>query len=150
MDHHPSTIAENRRARFDYEVSETFDAGIELRGFEVKGAKAGHIQLSGSYAIVRGNELWLINAHIPPYQPKNTPPDYDPGRNRRLLMRAEEIKHLAGLIKERKSSLIPLRAYVKKNLIKIELGLARPRKKSDKREFIKKRSHEREMRMDDQ
>jgi SsrA-binding protein len=146
MGNYPQIIAGNRRARFDYEISETFDAGIELRGFEVKGAKAGHIQLAGSYAIVRGNELWLLNSQIPPYQPKNTPPDYDPGRTRRLLMHTEEIKHLAGLIKERKSSLIPLRAYVKKNLIKIELGLGRPRKKSDKREFIKKRSAQREMR----
>ncbi|OGY99846.1 MAG: SsrA-binding protein [Candidatus Liptonbacteria bacterium RIFCSPLOWO2_01_FULL_52_25] len=143
------TIAENRRARFDYEVLETFDAGIELRGFEVKSAKTGHMQLAGGYVIVRGIELWLVNSHIPPYQPKNAPPDYKPDRNRRLLMHTEEIKRLAGLIKEKKSSLIPLRAYVKNNLIKIELGLARPRKKSDKREFIKKRSHEREMRETD-
>ncbi len=143
---HGNTIAENRRARFDYEVSEMFEAGIELKGFEVKSAKAGHIQLAGSHALVRGRELWLLNSQIPPYQPKNAPPDYDPGRTRRLLLHAEEIKRLAGIVKEKKSSLIPLRAYVKNNLVKIELGLGRPKKKSDKREILKKRSHEREMR----
>lgn len=153
----PNTIAENRRARFDYEILETFEAGIELRGFEVKSAKLGRVQLAGSYAIVRGGrrggraspsragEVWLLNSQIPPYQPKNTPKDYDPGRTRRLLLRGEEIKTLAGKAKER-FSIIPVRAYVKKGFIKIEIAVAKPRKKKDKRDLLKKRAAEREMR----
>ncbi len=140
------TLTENRRARFDYEILETLEAGIELKGFEVKSAKAAQMQLAGSHALIRGSELWLLNSHIPPYQPKNAPADYDPARSRRLLLRGEEIKRLTGSLKEKKLSLIPLRVYVKKNLVKVELGLGRLRKKSDKREMIKKRSAEREMR----
>ena len=140
------TIAENRRARFDYEILETFEAGIELKGFEVKSAKAGRMQLAGSHALVRGNELWLLNAHIPAYQPKNAPPDYDPGRSRRLLLHAKEIKRIAGQLKEKKMSIIPLGAYVKKNFLKIELGLGRLKSKTDKRESLKKRDARREMR----
>ncbi len=143
---HPTTIALNRRAQFDYEILEKFDAGIELKGFEVKSAKAGHMQLAGSYGVIKNGELWLLNAHISPYQPKNTPEGYDPGRTRRLLAHKDEIKRLTGLLKEKKASLVPLRAHIHNNLIKIGLGLGRPRKKSDKREVIKKRSHEREMR----
>ncbi len=137
-------VAENRRARFDYEILETFEAGIELRGFEVKSVKLGRMQLAGSYAVVRGGEVSILNSQIPPYQPKNMPKDYDPGRTRRLLLRGDEIKTLAGKIKE-KFSLIPLRAYLKKNFIKIEIAVAKPRKKRDKRELLKKRAVEREM-----
>lgn len=139
------TISENRRARFDYEIGDKYEAGIELRGFEVKSAKAGRMQIAGSYAIVRNNEAWLLNSQIPPYQPNNTPKDYEPGRTRRLLLRAEEIKTLAGHLHNKKNSLIPLSAYVKKGFVKIEIGLCKPRKKSDKREVLKKRAHEREM-----
>lgn len=150
-----SFIAENRRARFDYEILEKFEAGIELRGFEVKSAKLGHVQLAGSYAVIHGSprrslrrnaggEAWLVNSQIPPYQPANTPKEYDPGRSRRLLLRSDEIKTLAGKIRE-KFSLIPLRAYIKNGFIKIEIAVARPRKKKDKRELLKKRVAEREM-----
>jgi SsrA-binding protein len=138
-------LSENRRARFDYKISETFMAGIELRGFEVKSAKLGRMQLAGSYAIIRDGEVWLINSQIPPYQPKNAPPDYDPGRSRRLLLHGDEINFLQGKLKE-KLTLVPLRAVSEKNLIKIELGLGKPLKKSDKRELLKKRAAEREMR----
>ncbi|MDP2598895.1 MAG: SsrA-binding protein SmpB [Candidatus Liptonbacteria bacterium] len=139
-------IAENRKARFDYEILETFEAGIELKGFEAKSAKTGLMQISGSHALIRGGEAWFVNCQIPPYQPKNSPADYDPSRTRRLLLHAQEIKRLAGLLKEKKASLIAIRAYVKNNLVKIELGLGKPRKKSDKREVLKKRSARREMR----
>ncbi|MBU6500404.1 MAG: SsrA-binding protein SmpB [Patescibacteria group bacterium] len=139
------TIAENRRARFDYEILETMEAGVELRGFEVKSAKAGGFNLAGSYAILRNGQAWLINSQIPPYQPKNTPDGYDPSRSRRLLLHTSEIISLAGKLKDKSVHLIPLRTYIKNNLVKIELGLARSRKKSDKRELIKKRSAEREM-----
>lgn len=139
-------IAENRKARFDYEILETFEAGIELKGFEAKSAKGGLMQIAGAHVLIRGNEAWLVNCQIPPYQPKNSPADYDPSRTRRLLLHAQEIKRLAGLLKEKKASLTALRAYVKNNLVKIELGLGKPRKKSDKREVLKKQSARREMR----
>lgn len=138
-------VAENRRARFDYEISETFEAGIKLRGFEVKSAKSGRMQLAGSYAIIRGREAWLINSQIPPHQPKNAPKDYDPGGTRKLLLHKNEISKLSGALKQKSTFLVPLRAYLKLGIIKIELGLGKPRKKSDKREFIKKRTAEREM-----
>lgn len=139
-------IAENRRARFDYEIKNTYDAGVELRGYEVKSAKGGHLQIAGARVLIRGGEAWLVNSHIPPYQPKNMPGDYEEDRARRLLLTKEEIKELTGALQEKGQILIPLRAYLKNGFIKIELGLGRSRKKSDKREALKKRSHEREMR----
>jgi len=140
------TIAENRRARFDYEIAKTFDAGIELIGPEVKSAKGGHFQIVGARVLIRGGEAWLVNSHVPPYQPKNMPEGYEEDRTRRLLLTKNEIKELTGSLQEKGSSLIPLSAYLKHGFIKIELGLGRGRKKSDKREVIKKRAHNREMR----
>ncbi len=140
------TLSENRRARFDYEVIETIEAGIELRGFEVKSVKLGRMGIAGSHVIVRGNEAWLLNSQIPPYQQNNTPKDYDPSRTRRLLLRKEEISKLVGRLKERSLSVIPLRVCLKKGLVKVELGLARSRKAADKRELLKKRAAQREMR----
>ena len=90
------TLAENRRAEFDYDLLEKFEAGLEFHGGEVKSVKAGRMELPGSYAIVRNGEAWLINAKIPPYQPKNALADYDPTRSRRLLLQKREIAHLAG------------------------------------------------------
>lgn len=139
-------LSENRKARFDYEIIDTFEAGIELLGTEVKSAKEGRLNLSGSYAIIRNGQARLLNADIPAYQPKNAPKDYDPKRTRRLLLHADEIKNLTGKLQEKGLSLLPLNAHLKKGIIKIELGLGRARKKHDKREVLKKRAHEREMR----
>lgn len=139
-------IAENRRARFDYDVRETFEAGIELQGHEVKSAKSGRLQIAGGRVLIRGGEAWLMGAHIPPYQAGNTPPDYEEDRARRLLLSKDEIRALQGALIDKSAHLIPLRAYLKHGLIKIELGLARSRRKSDKRETLKKRTHQREMR----
>lgn len=139
-------LAENRRARFDYDILEEYEAGLELSGQEVKSAKGGKMNLAGAYAVLRGGEAWLLNAQIPPYQPKNAPADYDPARTRRLLLRRGEIKDLLGRLHEKGLSLLPLRAYVKRGLVKLELGLGRSRKSKDKREVLKKRSAEREMR----
>jgi SsrA-binding protein len=138
-------IAENRRARFDYEIIEKFEAGIELRGYEVKSVKGAQMGLNGSYAVVQKNELWLLNASIPPYQPKNTPDSYEPTRSRRLLLRTSEIAKLIGKVKE-KYTIVPLQAEIKHGLIKIILGVARPRKTHDKREYIKRRDAQKEMR----
>ena len=140
-----SVLAENRKARFDYAISETLEAGVELFGFEVKSAKAGKMQLPGSYVIIRGGEAYLVNCTIPAFQPKNAPPDYNPSRARKVLLHKEEIARLAGFL-ENKNYLLPLNAHLKRGLVKLELGLGTHRKKSDKREVIKKRAHQREMR----
>ena len=142
------TLSENRRARFDYEILETIEAGIELQGFEVKSAKLGQMNIAGGHVVIRGGEVWLLNSQVPPYQPKNSPQDYDPARTRRLLLHKEEIRELLGRLKERTITLIPLRVIVKKGLVKIELGLARSRKAKDKRELLKKRAAGREMRIE--
>ena len=139
-------VAENRRARFDYGVLEKFEAGIELSGQEVKSAKLGRMNLSSSYAVIKNGGAWLLNAEIPAYQPKNAPADYKSDRTRRLLLHKHELKSLTGRLQEKGLSLIPFKAYLKKNLVKIELGLARSRKKHDKRELIRRRAAEREMR----
>ena len=139
-------ITTNKRAYFDYQILETIEAGIELKGFEVKAIKTGRINLAGAYAIIRDNQAWLINADIPAYQPKNAPVDYDSKRSRRLLLRDSEIKNLAGKLHEKGLNLLPLEAHLKKGFIKITLGLGKSRKKSDKREVLKKRAHEREIR----
>ncbi len=139
-------IAENKRARFDYEILDRYEAGIELTGQEVKSAKSGRFDLSASYAVPRAGEFWLLNSSIPAYQPKNVPTNYDPNRSRRLLLHKNEIQTLLGKLRQKSFSLIPLRAYLKKGFIKLELGLAKSRKKSDKRELLKKRAAEREMR----
>lgn len=145
-------LAENRRARFDYDIIKTFEAGIELTGSEVKSAKGGHFQIAGARVLIRGGshhgnagEAWLVNSHIPPYQPKNMPEGYEDDHTRRLLLTKTEIKELAGSLQEKGLTLIPIRAYIKRNYIKLELGLGRGRKKYDKREVIKKRSHRKEM-----
>ena len=146
MPTHGTDIAENRRARFDYEIAETYTAGIELRGHEVKSVKNGQLQIAGSRVLMRGDEAYLVNSHIPPYQPKNMPPDYEEDRARRLLLTKAEIAKLTGALQNKSQILIPLRAFIKNGFVKLELGLGRIRKKSDKREVIKKRAHSREMR----
>jgi SsrA-binding protein len=138
-------IAENRRARFDYEIAEIYEAGIELRGHEVKSVKNGQLQIAGSRVLIRGAEAYLVNSHVPPYQPKNMPAGYEEDRARRLLLTSAEIKELTGLLQNKNTVLIPLRAYLKNGFVKLELGLGRTRKKSDKREVIQKRSHQREI-----
>ncbi len=141
----PKLISENRRARFDYEILDTVEAGIELKGYEVKAAKSGRLELAGSYAVVRHGEAELLNAQIPPYQPKNTPPEYDPARTRRLLLHKEEIATLIGKLKEKGTILAPLEAHLKNGKIKLTLGFGRSKKRADKREAIKKRDIEREI-----
>jgi SsrA-binding protein len=141
-----NVIAENRRARFDYDIKEKFEAGIELKGYEVKSAKDGRFQIAGSQVLIRHGEAWLVNSHIPPYQPKNMPVDYAEDRARKLLLAKNEIKNVAGILRNKSQHLIPLRAYLKNGFIKLELGIGHVRKKSDKREVLKKRAHTREMR----
>lgn len=139
------TIAENKKAYFTYQILEKFEAGMVLTGQEVKSIKSGRINLAGSYVVFRGGETYLINANIPPYQPKNAPADYDPSGARKLLLKKREINYLIGKSAQKSLTLIPLRVYTKKGRIKLEFGIARGKKKSDKRELIKKRTAQKEM-----
>ncbi len=138
-----AVLAQNKKAQYDYNILEKIEAGISLRGYEVKAIKTGRVSIKGSYAIIRKEELFLVGCDIPPYQPKNTPSDYDPRRTRKLLLKKKEIKRLIGKVKEKGLTLVPLKVYtVKRGLIKIGIGLAKGKKKSDKREAIKKREAE--------
>jgi len=143
-------LANNRRASFDYDLLETYEAGLVLLGHEVKAAKAGHINLGGAYVSLRsgnnGSELWLINAHISPYRFAGKLTDYDPVRERRLLLKKSELGHLFGKTQEKGLTLVPVKMYTKRSFVKLEFALARGKKKYDKRESIKKRELERQIR----
>ena len=137
--------AENRKARFNYEVLEKYEAGIELFGTEVKSVRGGQMSLEGAFVIVRGGEAYLINANVPSYQPKNAPKDYDPLRNRKLLLTKKEISTLSGSEKIN-LTIVPISVYNKGRKIKVEIALVKGKKKYDKRESIKKRDTDREIR----
>ena len=139
-------ITKNKRAIYDFEILETFESGIELKGFEVKAIRLGRMNLSGSYVIIRAGEAWLLNASIAPYQPENIPEKYDSKRTRRLLLKKSQIKNLTGRIQEKGLTLLPLKVYTKNRNLKLEIGLGKSRHKKDKRELIKKREVQREMR----
>jgi len=141
-----ASYAENRKARFNYEILEKYEAGIELLGTEVKSVRGGRMSLEGAFVIIRGGEAFLINADIPPYQVKNAPKDYDTLRNRKLLMTKKEIAELAGNEKNKSLTIVPISVYNKNRKIKVEIALVKSKKKFDKRENIKKRETEREIR----
>ena len=138
--------AENRKARFDYEILEKYEAGIELLGVEVKSVRGGRMSLEGAFVIVRGGEVYLINANIPPYQVKNTSKDYDTLRNRKLLLTKKEISELTGNEKNKSLTIVPISVYNKNRKIKAEIALVKGKKKYDKRETIKRRETDREIR----
>jgi len=138
--------AENRKARFDYEILEKYEAGIELLGVEVKSVRGGRMSLEGAFVIVRGGEVYLINANIPPYQVKNTSKDYDTLRNRKLLLTKKEISELTGNEKNKSLTIVPISVYNKNRKIKVEIALVKGKKKYDKRETIKRRETDREIR----
>jgi SsrA-binding protein len=140
-------LAENKKAYYNYEILEKFEAGISLIGQEVKSLKTRGVNLAGSYVILRGEEVFWVGSHIHPYQPKNAPPDYNPERWRKLLLKKSEIKYLIGKSKQRGLTLVPLRLYTTRSgKIKLEFAVAKGKKKIDKRELIKKREVEREIR----
>ena len=141
-----STLAKNKRAYFDYNILEKYEAGIVLYGYEVKAVKLGHISLQGSYVVIKNSETFLLNMHVSAYQAANMPKDYDPTRSRKLLLKHSEVNSLIGKSKAQGLTLLPLSVYTKRGKIKIEIGLAKSKKKYEKRELIKKRDIEREMR----
>ncbi len=139
-------FAENRKAHFNYEILEKFQAGLVLLGIEVKSIRLGHMQIAGSYVIFRNGELFLVGSTVSPYQPKNTPPEYNPQRSRKLLLQKKELSSLIGKVKERGLTLVPLSVYnTKAGKLKLEFALAKGKKKWDKREALKKREAQREI-----
>ena len=131
--------ANNPKATFDYEILETIEAGIVLKGYEVKSIKTGKVSMRGSYVKIINQIPYLIGATISPYQVANTPPDYDPQASRKLLLSKKQIATLIGTSRSHGLTLIPLKLYDKKGLIKLLVGIARGKKKYDKRETIKKK-----------
>jgi SsrA-binding protein len=138
------TVATNRRARHEYEILETVEAGLVLRGTEVKSLRAGQVNFKDSYATIRNDEGWLVGCHISPYS-HGTDANHDPERDRKLLLHRRELTRLVGKIAERGLTLVPLRLYFKHGRAKVELGLARGRKLHDKRAAIREREVKREM-----
>jgi SsrA-binding protein len=137
------SITENRKARFNYEIIQTFPAGIELTGQEVKSIRAGKISLTGAYISVRGGEAFLLGADIQPYQPKNAR-DFDPLRPRKLLMSKVELAELALAEGTKGLTIVPISVYNRGRFLKVDVAIARGKKKFDKRETIKKRDTERD------
>jgi SsrA-binding protein len=140
-----TVVARNKKARHDYFIIETYEAGIQLTGTEIKSVRAGKVNLKDGYARIIGSEVWLYNVHISPYE-KGTYYNHDPLRPRKLLLRSEEIKRLIGKIKEKGLTLVPLEMYLKDNKwAKIELALVKGKTKHDKRESIAERDAKRAM-----
>ena len=138
-------IAKNRRAAFEYEILDRFEAGLALVGSEVKSLRDGRASLAEAYAMIEEGEAYVCKMHIAPYEPASRL-NHDPTRRRKLLLRRREIKRLVGRIAERGLTLVPLQLYfTKRGFAKIELGLARGRKLYDKREALKRRTAQREM-----
>ena len=136
----------NKKAKFNYELLETFSAGIQLLGFEVKALKTNKGgSLDGSHVILRNGEAFLVGAHIPPYQLINTPKDYDSRRPRKLLLTKKELKKLLDIEQTRGLTIVPISMYSKGNKIKVDITVARGKKKYDKRETIKKRDIQRDI-----
>ncbi len=137
--------ADNRKAFFDYEILEQFSAGLELMGTEVKSVKDGKCNLRGSFIAVRGGEVYLVGADIPSYQPKNAPSDYDSLRTRRLLLTKDEVEKLEDAEGTKGLTIVPISVYNKGRFLKIDIAIARGKKKYDKRQAIKKRDVERDL-----
>ncbi len=138
-------LSKNKKAYFSYEILEKFEAGVVLTGQEVKSIKSRRINLAGSYVVFKNEEAYLINAAVPPYQPKNVSQEYNPTQPRKLLLKKSEIKYLIGKSEQKGLTLVPLRVYTKKGKIKLEFAIGRGRKKADKKELIKKRETEKEI-----
>jgi SsrA-binding protein len=137
-------VATNRRARHEYEILESFEAGLVLRGTEVKALRTGQVNFKDSYATVRNGEVWLLGCHISPYS-HGTDANHDPERDRKLLLHTREINRLVGKISEKGLTVVPLKLYFKNGRAKLEIGLARGKKLHDKRATLRERETRREM-----
>jgi SsrA-binding protein len=137
-------VASNRRARHDYEIIDSYEAGLVLQGSEIKSIREGHVQLKDSFAHVRDGEMYLVGSYIGPYA-FSRDGGHEPERSRKLLLQRRQIDRIASDLAEKGLTLIPLRMYLKKGKAKVELGLARGKRTIDKRETIKQRDLDREM-----
>ncbi|MEB3293867.1 MAG: SsrA-binding protein SmpB [Synechococcales bacterium] len=138
-------ISDNRQARYLYEILETFEAGIELVGTEVKSLRAGKVNLRDGFALIRHGEVWLLNVHISPHQTASQFFNHDPRRNRKLLMHRREIRKLVGQVEQQGLTLVPLKLYFKRGWVKVDIALVRGKKIHDKRQDIRKREDQRDM-----
>ena len=138
-------LARNKKAFLNYEIMDTYEAGVSLAGFEVKSLKEGRGSLDGSFVSIRGGEAFLSGAHIPPHQPANAPKEYDSRRPRKLLLHKKELRALAGAESMKGLTIIPISVYIKNNKVKVEIAVARGKKKYDKRETIKKKDAARDV-----
>jgi len=138
------TVATNRKARHDYFLEDTFEAGLVLVGSEIKSIRAGRVNLRDGYVQERSGELWLLNVHIADYQ-ESGPYGHDPLRPRKLLLHRREINRLISRMQEKGYTLIPTRMYLKRGRAKVEIALARGKKKYDKRQTLAKRDSERQI-----
>ena len=138
-------LGNKRKASFNYDILDTYTGGLSLLGFEVKSVKNGQSSIGEAYIKVRGDELFLVGAHIPPYQSKNTPDTYDPYRERKILLNKKEILELKRKTKETNLTIVPISLYNKGRYVKIDLAVARGKKTIDKRQSIKKRDIERDL-----
>jgi len=130
-------LSYNKRARFDYNILETFEAGLILLGTDVRSVRAGNMSLKGAFVTIHDEEAYLTNAVIPPWQPKNSPEDYDPNRSRKLLLKKSDIAQLIGNKQSQGLTIIPISVYNKRGKLKLEIALAQGKKKHDKKESKK-------------
>lgn len=140
-----TTYVSNKKAHFDYEILERFEAGLVLAGYEVKAIRAGKANLQGAYVVVRGGEAYLVGASIAYYQEKNAPTDYEPDRPRKLLLAKKELAELEAAEDQKGQTIIPLNFHTAGRRVKLEIGIARGKKQHDKRESIKKRDTDRDL-----
>jgi SsrA-binding protein len=138
-------VSDNRQARHLYEILETYEAGIQLVGTEVKAIRAGKVNLRDGYALIRNGEALLLNVHISPYEASGQYFNHDPRRTRKLLLNRKEINKLIGQVEQKGLTLVPLKMYFKGSWVKVSIGLGRGKKLHDKRETLKRRQDERDM-----
>ncbi len=138
-------MADNRQARFTYEILDSYEAGIALKGTEVKSIRAGKVNLRDGYAQVKNGEVWLLNVHISPHDMTNQAYNHDPRRPRRLLLHKAEIRKLIGKVEEKGLTLVPLKLYLKKGRVKVNIAIGRGKKLHDKRESLKQKQEKRDI-----
>jgi SsrA-binding protein len=138
-------VSDNRKARYLYDILENYEAGIQLTGTEVKSIREGKVNMQDGYALIRNGEAWLINVHISPYTGSGQYFNHEPRRTRKLLLHRQEIRKLIGKVEQQGLTLVPLKMYLKRGLVKVSIGLAKGKKLHDKREDLKRRQDQRDM-----
>jgi SsrA-binding protein len=138
-------VSDNRQARFEYEILETFEAGIELVGTEIKSIRDGKVNLRDGFALIRGGEVWLMNVHISPHNTASNFFNHEPRRNRKLLLNRKEIRKLIGQVEQQGLTLVPLKMILKRGWVKVDLALGKGKKLHDKRDTVRRRDDQRDI-----